>query len=281
MIDGTKNHLIEEKESFEIENQAPIDHKAMDEALHHPDDTNVSLTAGETTFFPIVKDVNQEFTDQGYGPSIMLMIAMTLCWSLMHISIKYMFVQDPETTGFDVGSVQGYGLCLIFYPWAKYSGVNCSLLSFPPKVRLWLISRVLLGLLNNYALFTGIHLVSLGKGVMIWSLGPLFCFLVAGLCLGDMIRPLNVVLILASLAGVYLLTINKGDGEVTTALEYLGYFWLTASACFYGLLYMIFRKMTLYKVHPIISPLYLGIGAVLQTILLALFDHYCLNLRHW
>lgn len=155
------------------------------------------------------------------------------------------------------------------------------MLSFPPKVRLWLISRVLLGLLNNYAFLTGIKLVSLGKGVMIWSLGPLFCFLVAGLCLGDMIRPLNVVLILASLAGIYLLTINMGNGEVPTSLEYLGYFWLTASACFYGLLYMIFRKMTLYKIHPLISPLYLGIGAVCQTILLALVASNKINFSHY
>lgn len=47
MIDGTSNHLLEEKHSFEIEKQEPENLKAVEEKLHHPEDTNVSLTTGE------------------------------------------------------------------------------------------------------------------------------------------------------------------------------------------------------------------------------------------
>ena len=102
------------------------------------------------------------------------MLTTTSMWSIMHIATKIMYTRSPEVTGYDTCSFMGYMLVPVYYIYSKYHGMNINLLSFEPKVQLLLIGRVILGISNNICIFTGLRYISVGKGVLIFSLSPLF-----------------------------------------------------------------------------------------------------------
>mmetsp|Transcript_25156 Transcript_25156/g.22293 ORF Transcript_25156/g.22293 Transcript_25156/m.22293 type:complete len:132 (+) Transcript_25156:163-558(+) len=118
----------------------------------------------------------EEEAEKGYVMGAVLMVITTLMWTIIHLSSKYLYTLSPQMTGFDVVSVMAYTLVPFFY-----------ILSFEPKLQLLLVVRVIIGLLNNIVLFVGLQYVSVGKGILIWSLSPLFCAITANVFLKEKI----------------------------------------------------------------------------------------------
>ncbi|CAI2372988.1 unnamed protein product [Moneuplotes crassus] len=214
------------------------------------------------------KDTNEK---SGYIKGILLMATTTLIWTIIHISIKYMFSISPNMSAFDSISVVAYSLVPFYYIYAKIEKVNVNIFSFTPKMRLVILLRVAVGLLNNICLFFGLQYVSIGKGILIWSMSPLFCTITAAIFLKEKITFQNIGLILFSIFGVYLLTLNKSEDPEVASNEILGYCLLVTSAFLYGLLFVILRTMSLNNVHTLISPLYFGLGTLLQNIFIMIF----------
>ena len=61
----------------------------------------------------------------------------------------------------------GYFLVPAYYAYAKYDKANINILSFEPSLQILLVVRVLIGLSNNFALFTGLRFVTVGKSTII------------------------------------------------------------------------------------------------------------------
>ena len=198
-------------------------------------------------------------------------------WSILHIATKVMYSRSPEMTGYDTCSFMGYGLVPFYYIYAKYKGVNVNFFSFEFNTQLLLIARIAVGLLNNVCIFTGLRYISVGKGILIFSLSPLFWTIIAGLLLREKITILSVILTLCSVGGVYLLTLNQPSDPVEASHEIIGYSLFLWSSWLYGLLFVIFRKMNLKKIDTSISPLYLGFGTMGQTIFVYFFIPSQLN----
>ena len=135
----------------------------MDASLLSMPLVNLSVDLGEITN-----------PDESYLVGALLMLATTTAWAIIHVSAKIMYSNSPEMTGYDTISVMGYALAPSYYFYAKYKGVNVNLFSFPLKIRVLLIVRVIVGLVNNLVFFTGLRYISVGKGVLIFSLSPFF-----------------------------------------------------------------------------------------------------------
>ena len=82
---------------------------------------------------------------------------------------------------------------------------------------------------------------------------------------------LSLILTFCSFGGVYLLTLNKPDDSVDASMEVIGYLLVLTSACLYGLLFVILRTLSLYKINMLVSPLYIGTGTMIQSIFLMIF----------
>ena len=85
-----------------------------------------------------------------------------------------MYARSPQTTGYDAVSAMGYSLTPVYYIYSKYKGIDVYLFNFEPKVQLLLVFRVVLGLINNVCIFQGLMYISVSKGILIWSLSPMF-----------------------------------------------------------------------------------------------------------
>jgi len=149
--------------------------------------------------------------------------------------------------------------------------VNVYLFNFKPKVQLVIAIRVVVGLSNNFCLWYGFQYISIGKAILIWSLSPLFCAITAAIFLKEKITYQSIGLILISIVGVYLLTLNKSDDPKVASNETLGYCLVVASAFLYALLFVLLRTMSINGVHAFVSPLYFGTGVLIQNIIIFIF----------
>ena len=143
--------------------------------------------------------------------------------------------------------------------------------NFKPRVKIITLIRIVIGLTNNIVQLIAVYYISIGKAVLIFSLSPLFWAIAAWIFLKEQITYLSVTLTLCSVFGVYLLTLNKPDDPKDETMELVGYICITLSSCLYGSLFVINRLLTLENVSIIVSPLYYGIGCVIQTVFLLVF----------
>ena len=74
--------------------------------------------------------------------------------------------------------------------------------------------------------------------------------------LKEHISILSIILILCSVFGVYLLTLNKPENSVDENMEFIGYILVLGSACLYGWLFVINKYLVLYQVPILVSPFY-------------------------
>ena len=123
----------------------------------------------------------------GYVIGATLMIITTIMWSISHIASKVFYTRCSEATGFDMISPQGYTLVPFYYIYSRIKGVNLNLFQFEPKVRFLIILRVIIGVTNNITLYAGLKYISIGKGILIFSLSPLFWTITAGMFLKEQI----------------------------------------------------------------------------------------------
>ena len=220
-----------------------------------------------------------------------MMIITTLMFSISHIASKVFYTRCPEASGFDMVSAQGYTLVPFYFIYAKLKGVNLNLFNFEPKVRMLIILRVFIGITNNIALYAGLKYISIGKGVLIFSLSPLFCTITAGVFLNEQITLVNSALTFASFGGVYLLTLNKPQNEVDASMETFGYILTLTAALLYGVLFVVLRALNTYKISLLVSPFYSGVGTLSQTLFILivkpdlihseLYDSVNLSLLIW
>uniref|UniRef100_A0A7S3JG88 EamA domain-containing protein n=1 Tax=Euplotes harpa TaxID=151035 RepID=A0A7S3JG88_9SPIT len=200
----------------------------------------------------------------------MLMVMTTLMWSISHIASKAMYSRSPGITGFDTTSIQGYALVPFYYAYAKFKGINLNFFSYDNKVKMLIFLRVLVGSTSNILVYVGLKYVTVGKGILIYSLSPLFCSVTAGYFLKEKITSTSVILTLVSFGGVYLLTLNKPVNELDASMEIVGYIMILISALLYGVLFVLLRAMNLSKVNMLVSPFYYGVGTMFQTVVILL-----------
>ena len=144
----------------------------------------------------------------------------------------------------------------IYYTYAKYLKIDWNYFNFEFRVKVVLAIRVMIGLTNNIAQLVAFYYISIGKAVLVFNLNPLFWAIAAGIFLKEHITTLSICLILCSVFGVYLLTLNKPEDSKDETMEFIGYILILLSAWLYGWLFVINRYLILYKVPIIISPLY-------------------------
>ena len=144
----------------------------------------------------------------------------------------------------------------VYYIYGKYLKYDLNFFNFENKVKIIIVIRIMIGLTNNIAQLVAFYYISIGKAVLIFSLNPLFCAIAAGIFLKEHISATSVILILCSVFGVYLLTLNKTESSHDEDMEFIGYFLILGSACLYGSLFVINRYLILYQVPIIVSPLY-------------------------
>ena len=81
-------------------------------------------------------------------------------------------------------------------------------------------------------------------------------FIAAGLFLKEHISLLSIILILWSVFGVYLFTLNKQENSTEENMEFIGYASVLISAWLYGWNFVINKYLILYDVPTIVSPFY-------------------------
>ena len=194
----SKHSLLDDRSPLEIEQQEAVEtlkETKKSNKIDYSNPSHISVSIGDVS----CAIDNEGDEKEGYITGAILMIITTLMWTLIHVSSKIMYLNDPQMNGFDVVSVMAYTLIPFFYIYAKIRGVNCNLFSFEPKLRILLVFRVSIGLINNIFLFIGLQYVSVGKGILIWSLSPLFCAITARIFLKESITVQSIVLILVSI----------------------------------------------------------------------------------
>ena len=73
------------------------------------------------------------------------------------------------------------------------------------------------------------------------------------------------------------MTLNKPEDPKEASMEIYGYILVSTSACLYGGLFVVLRKMNLYNINMVISPLYFGIGTLLQNVFILIFTNDLLH----
>ena len=149
-----------------------------------------------------------EQAEQGYLTGAMLMLITSFIGSIIHIATKHMYTRSPEITGYDTCFFIGVSIVWWYYPYAKFKGISVCIFDFEYKAQLLLIARVAVGLADNIWVFTALRYISVSKGILIFSLSPLFWTIIAGFLLKERVTIVSIFLALWSVGGVYLLTFN-------------------------------------------------------------------------
>ena len=133
------------------------------------------------------------------------------------------FLNNPKLTGFDTVLFMVLALVVFYSINAFSTGTNLSPFQYQPKVIFLLFMRVLLGNLNYDVVFVGLKFAPVSKAVLILCLSPLFSIIIAAIFLKEKMSKLTIFLTIASIFGVYLMTLNKEDQKFDTRYEILGY----------------------------------------------------------
>lgn len=154
-------------------------------------------------------------------------------------------------------------------------------MQFSMKIWILLFFRVFLGMLNNIVISVALKLIPISKGIIIQSSSPIFVFIAASIFLKEHVTKFQLAMTLASIFGVYLMTLNKVDETYDKTYEIIGYLTMCCSPLFYGWILVIFRSLALNNVNLLISPLYLGLASNVQTLFLYLFTTGYINFEYY
>ncbi|CAI2372195.1 unnamed protein product [Moneuplotes crassus] len=218
---------------------------------------------------------------ENYLIGVLLMLVATFMWTVVHIGMKLMYVFSPTMSPFDPVLWMGLFLLLFSLIYAKVEKVNLNILSYKPKMQCAILLRAFLGLVNNFCLCQGLQYISVGKAVLIYSLSPIFCAIIAAIFLKEKITWKNIALILLSIVGIYLLTLNKSEDPKVASDETLGYCLILASAFWYGLTFVVLRTLSLGGVHILVPLFYFGLGSLVQSIFIMIFLPGLLHLSEY
>ena len=139
------------------------------------------------------------------------------------------------------------------------------------KVVVILIIRLVVGILVNITVTNGLIFIPVSKAILIFSLNPLFCAIIAAIFLKEHISLVSIGSTLGALGGIYLLIQNKPHDAVDASNEFLGYILVFLSAWLFGLQLVFLRALNLYKLNVLISPFYFGVSTNIQTVILLIF----------
>ena len=207
------------------------------------------------------------------------MALATFSWSVMHITKKYIYSRSPQINGFDTTSFYAYFLIPFYYIIGKRSGVNFSLFALRKKVSGLLGLRMLIGVILNVSLTTGLMYIPVSKGILIFSLNPLFCAVIAAIVLKEHISAISIWSTIGAIFGIYLLTANKSDSVAVESNVLLGYTLVLAAAWLYGLLFVVLRALNLYSINVLLSPFYLGVFTGIQTLFIFIFKRDMIHIE--
>lgn len=118
--------------------------------------------------------------------------------------------------------------------YAYYTKTNISPIQFSMKIWVLLFFRVFLGMLNNIVISVALKLIPISKGIIIQSSSPIFVFIAASIFLKEHVTKFQLAMTLASIFGVYLMTLNKVDETYDKTYEIIGYLTMCCSPLFYG-----------------------------------------------
>lgn len=207
------------------------------------------------------------------------MALATFSWTVMHITMKYIYSRSPQINGFDTTSFYAYFLIPFYYIVGKRSGVNFNLLALRPRVSGLLGLRMLIGVILNVSLTTGLMYIPVSKGILIFSLNPLFCAVIASIVLKEHISVISIWSTIWAFFGIYLLTVNKPEAAVIGSNAFIGYTLVLTAAWLYGLLFVVLRALNLYSINVLLSPFYLGVFTGVQTLVIFIFKRDMIHIE--
>lgn len=163
-------------------------------------------------------DVNHNKTDnQLLG--ILFMLLFVLLLSLFHIMLKYQMTIHPYISAYDASLWMSWVGVIILYVIGKTQQMDMNIFNFGKTVTLLMIIRWLIGVSNNLFFLLSMSYIALSKCIMIFSLNPVCCAILAAIVLKEQLSSVTIVSCLCAWGGVYLLTLNK---EETTSNEHEG-----------------------------------------------------------
>ncbi|CAI2374067.1 unnamed protein product [Moneuplotes crassus] len=212
-----------------------------------------------------------------YLKAFFFMTLATLSWSLHHLCMKLIYWRTPEITGFDTISFFGYFTFAFYFGYGLVTGVDMNIFNYGSQVVKIMSGRLLCGVLLDIFISNGLRFIPISKGVLIFSLNPLFCAIAAAIFLKERITLISIGSTIGAFLGIYLLTLNQSDEVKEDSRELLGYTLTLLSAVTYGSVFVFLRALNNMNLPLIISPLYFGIATCFQTLLVFIFKRDLLN----
>ena len=107
-----------------------------------------------------------------------------------------------------------------------------------------------------------------GKSTLVFSLNPIFWFVLAHYWLGE--KELPIFTTIWAFIGIYFLTISKPDSEKTWHNFLVGFVWIFIWAWIQAFMTVSVRILNIYRIHPYLRPTYIGVWFLTVAILIKL-----------
>ena len=195
-------------------------------------------------------------------------------WAVLFVTMghslwKMLSIHSPYITPFDLTLFMGF-FNTPFYLFIGYqTGTNLNLFSYPRKMIILVITRVLVGLTNNIFIIFAISQIPLSKSIFIFSLNPICWAILATIFLKERINKITIMSIFGAAIGIYTLTLNKAEdgkgGSLSGYISMLWAIWLT------GLLFILIRSLNQNGIHLSLVNSVLGFSFLVQPLIVSMF----------
>lgn len=196
-----------------------------------------------------------------------MMILKVLSFSADYIITKYAMQRSQYLNPFDLCLGVVVILCPMNLYVAKNQKVPLNIFKYKSDL-FWVIwIRAFIGTINNLWMLYALKFISVGKSILVRSLNPLWCSIIAAIILKETLTKVTVTSTVISIVGIYLLTLNSVEESADSKYTYIGYSLASLSAWLYGGIFVCIRYLNINGAHPIMSSFWVGVGILLQTIL--------------
>lgn len=133
--------------------------------------------------------------------------------------------------------------------------------------------RMVIAICNNLCILYSLKFISISKSILVLSINPLCCAIVAALVLKEALSFYYTILpTMLACCGIYLISLNKpSDNGEDDKNAIAGYVLIIMAAWLTGTLFVVLRYLNRVNMHPLIPSLFGGFAWSLQTIFTLIF----------
>ena len=264
-----KDENWEDPLSFNISNDHLNDDKDM---LCKEESNNISLVSKDDC---VVQD-ESKIQNDNIVAGILCMLLFVLWMTINHVMIKYLMVTHSYISSFDIIYAISITTAIIYYLIGKYQGCNMNLFSFERNLVILIILRAAIGTFCNLLFLLSLSQIIISKAILIFSLNPIFCAILAAIILKEKIHPVTIASCVCATGGIYLLTLKNQEQEDEKSTIF-GCSLMVASAILMGAVFVWIRFIFKYPTNVWIINYWTSFGFLIQSIVVHILFPDCFS----